>query len=415
MSETDQGVMLDGARAAGADPDKLRHAFGLLETWVDEGVLPGAAALVARGGQIAGEAYLGLADRARGRPATAGTIWSLASITKPVTATAVMLLVEQGALSLDTQVGSLLPEFLGAPASPFDRNLVTLRHLLTHCSGLPGFPPDNLALRRARRPLGDFIRSFARQPLLFAPGAAHYYSNCAIGLAAEIVGRSAAGALGQPVEEPAIRRYHEVVQWRILAPLGLTDTAIPAPADWSERVAWVEGTGQEGEDWEMANSAYYRGLGIPWGGLFSRPRELARLVDLFLPVAGGQPRAGGAGPRLLSPASARVMTSVQVAAPDAPPTLAPDLRDGAPPASVRERVEWGLGWDVKGGKRPHASGELTSPGTFAHTGASGTMVWADPATDTVCVLLTNMAARVGWADSPPRRAIFSNMVAAALE
>src|SRR5262245_24035510 len=116
-------VVVDGAEGVGLDAAALRRAFELLASWVEADVLPGAAALVTRGGQIAGEAYLGLANRAAGRTVDAGTIWSLASVTKPFTAGAVLLLVEEGRLSLDEPLYRMLPEFLdGQPSgesSPF--------------------------------------------------------------------------------------------------------------------------------------------------------------------------------------------------------------------------------------------------------------------------------------------------------
>jgi len=414
----ERGILVDGARGAGVDPDGLRRAFALLAGWVEAGNLPGAAALVARGGRIAGEAYLGLADRARGRPADSATIWGLASITKPVTATAVMQLVDTGQFSLDEPLHRLLPEFLDAPATPFDRQAVTPRHLLSHTSGLPGFSEDNLALRQAHRSLADFVRSFGRQPLFFAPGTAHLYSNPGILLAAETVGRTLDGTLGQAVDAPKVDRYHGLVHERILAPLGMAASSLRPPAEWDERIARVVGTGQEGRDYEMANTAYYRGLGIPWGGLFSRPRDLARFVDLFLPAAGGQQRlglAGGeAGPRLVAPATAAAMTTIQFAPPDAAPEVAATLRDGAVPAP-RLKVEWGIGWQIKGTKWLHAFGELTSAACFGHLGATGTMAWADPRADLVCVLLTNQAlASATWTERP-RMALFSNAVMAACE
>ena len=412
-----RGVLLDGARAAGMAPDALRRAFGLLEGWVEEGVLPGAAAVVTRGGLVAGEAYVGLASRPRRRPVDSGTIWSLASITKPFTATAVMLLVEAGAFSLDEPLQRLLPELLAAPETPFDRRAVTLRHALAHCSGLPGFSEDNLALRRAHRPLEDFVRSFARQPLLFAPGAAHYYSNVGILMAAEVVGRFLAGALGWEVETPSVTGLHSFVRDRILIAMGMDEAGFCPPVEWDERIAWVEGTGQEGQDWEMANSAYYRGLGIPWGGLYSSARNLARFVDLFLPGAGGSRRVGlilgERGTRVISSAAARAMVSTQFAPPDAPAELAPELRDSAPRVPPLPAVDWGIGWEIKGSKRPHWSGELTSPAAYGHLGATGTMVWADPATDVACVLLTNQALVSGWTRSRPRQAMLGNAVTAA--
>lgn len=412
---SERGLLLDGARAAGLDPDALLRAFGLLQGWVGDGTLPGAAALIARGGRIGAEAYLGLANRAERRLVDAATIWSLASITKPFTATAVMLLVEAGVLSLDEPLHRLVPEFLDAPGTPFDRRLVTLRHVLAHCSGLPGFSEDNLALRQAHRPLEDFVRSFGRQPLFFAPGTAHLYSNPGILMAAEAAARALVGTLGQRLEVPAIRRLHGLVHERILARLGMASSSMLPPPEWNERIAWVERTGQEGLDWEGANSAYYRSLGIPWGGMFSTPRELVRFVDLFLPAAGGRVRIGpAAGTILVSPATARAMTAVQFAPPDAPADLAPELRDAAARTPPLPAVEWGIGWEIKGTKRPHRSGELTSLATFGHAGATGTMVWADPELDVACVLLTNRTLVSGWTSERPRQALFSNAVMAAV-
>jgi CubicO group peptidase (beta-lactamase class C family) len=329
----------------------------------------------------------------------------------------VVLLVQDGRLSLDEPLAGLIPEFLDAPDTPFDRRAVTLRHVLSHCSGLPGFSPDNTELRRGHRPLEAFVASFGRQPLLFAPGTAHYYSNPGIVLAAEAVGRALAGTLGQPTDPAQVGRYHPFVHERLLAPLGMTWSSLLPPPSWDDRIAWVESTGQEGQDWEAANSRYYRSLGIPWGGLFSRPRELARFVDLFLPGAGGEPRLGSAdGARIrLSRASLRAMTTVQFAPPDAPADLAPELRDSAARTPPLPAVEWGIGWTIKGTKRPHFSGELASPHTYGHLGATGTMVWADPRDDVTCVLLTNRALGTGWASGTrPRQALFSNAVVGAV-
>jgi beta-lactamase class C len=329
-----------------------------------------------------------------------------------------MLLVERGLISLDEPLYQLVPEFLDAPVTPFDRGRVTLRHVLAHCSGLPGFSPDNLALRQAHRPLEDFVRSFGSQPLFFEPGTAHLYSNPGILLAAEVVGRALSGDIGTRVETPQVRRYHRFVQEEILTPLGMAASTLLPPETWDERIARVERTGQEGLDWEGANSAYYRSLGIPWGGMYSRPRELARFVDVFLPGAGGQARLGidvaAERPQLIAAAVAAAMTSVQFAPPEVGPDVAPDLRDLAPRLPPLPAVEWGIGWQVKGTKRPHFSGELTSPATFGHLGATGTMAWADPRADLVCILLTNRTLASGWTDERPRQAMFSNAVMAAV-
>ena len=399
-------IVLDGARDAGFDPDKLRRAFALLEAWAEGGIVPGAGALVTRGGATAGEAYCGVADRRSGRRVDEGTVWSLASVTKPFTAAAVMLLVEAGKLSLDEPLARVIPEFLEAPKTAYDRGRVTLRHVLSHSSGLPGFSEDNTELRKAHRPLEDFVRSFGRQALFFEPGSAHLYSNPGILMAAEAVGRGLTESIGKKLEGPAVGGYHGFVHERILAPLGMEASSLKPPDAWDERIAHVEGTGQQGMDYEMANSAYYRSLGIPWGGLFSTPRDLVRFVQHFAP------NASPSGP--LSRASRRAMTTIQFAPPDAPAELAPNQRDAAARTPALAAVEWGIGWEIKGSKRPHRSGELTSPATYGHAGATGTMVWGCPLTDVQCVLLTNQTLVSGWTTERPRQALFSNAVMAAL-
>jgi CubicO group peptidase (beta-lactamase class C family) len=108
------------------------------------------------------------------------------------------------------------------------------------------------------------------------------------------------------------------------------------------------------------------------------------------------------------------MTEIQFAPPDAPGDLAPELRDAAALHPPKPAIEWGIGWEVKGSKRPHRSGELTSARTYTHGGATGTFVWADPEVDVTCVVLTNRTLVSGWTTERPRLAMFGNAVVAAL-
>ncbi len=405
-------VDVAGAEAAGLDADALRRAFDLLAGWVGDGVVPGAAALVARHGRVAGTCYVGTADPHTNQPVDAATVFSLASITKPVTATAVMQGIERGWFALDEPVGALLPEFLVGPASgcdAADRTTVTVRHLLTHTSGLPGFSVANMRLRRRRALLADFVYSFQAAPLFFTPGTAHLYSNCGILLLAELVGRGNAGTLGQRGQPSAISHYHEHLHRQILDPLGMKAAWIPVPEAVWGRVAQVADTGQEGTTYEVANSAYYRQLGIPWGGLFAATADLARFTSIFMP--NGQQLADGN--RVLTAASRAAMTRIQVSVPPAAADAAPGLRDSGAEAPW-PRVEWGLGWEVKGRKTGHVSGDLTSPHTFSHIGVTGTLAWGDPVTGVMCILLTNRMQTSGWTTERPRRTLFSNAVMAAL-
>ena len=365
---------------AGLDAAQLARAFGLLGQWVEEGVLPGATALVARRGTVVGRAWLGNAAKPPGtRPIDAQTLFAAASITKPFTATAILELVERGLISLDQPVRELLPEFQ-APGT----EAITLRHFLTHTSGLPEYCEDNEAIRREQGGLDAFFQSYCRGTPRFAPGSAWAYSNYGFGLAGEVVSRVSG------------RDYHTVVAKEILAPLGMKTSYLRPPEAVWDRIAWVRLREEEASDHERYNSPYFRRLGIPWGGLYTTPDDLAVFAQAFL--------EGGtyAGRRILSPASVRAMTRNQLQAP-------------AGITAAWQAASWGLGWDVKGPKARHQSGALTSARTFGHTGSSGSMLWVDPERELVCVLIGTRVAESGWGDTPvPRRGLFSNAVVAAV-
>lgn len=271
--------------------------------------------------------------RAFGRAQSPDSVFLLASITKPMTAIGVMILADRGALSLDDKAQKFVPEFKGG-----DRSLITLRHLLTHTSGLPDMLADNTALRQRHAPIQDFVAGVCRTPLLFKPGTEVRYQSMGILLAAEIVERVAR----QPLRE--------FLRVNLFEPLGMRNTSlglggreisqtvicqVPEPSDW---------------DW---NSPYWRDFGAPWGGAHSTAPEVGKLMAAFLHPDG----------RVLRRETARSMIVNQTPGLNAP---------------------WGIGWMVK----PGNFGEACSPRTFGHYGATGTVAWADPETDTICVLLT---------------------------
>ena len=367
----------------GMDSAQLERAFELLRGWVEDGTLPGATALVARRGLVIGRRWFGDAVREpERRPIGPDTLFAVASVTKPFTATAIMQLVERGRFSIDQPVAELLPEFAGP-----GKDGITLRHFLTHTSGLPEYADDDDEIRRQHLGLDAFVRSYCRGRLLFPTGSQWSYSNYGFGLAGEIVARYGG------------RGYHAFVAEEILARLEMRDSYLQPPAEVWDRIAWVWLPGEPHTDHERYNSAYFRRLGIPWGGLYSTPEDLAVFAQTFL--------QGGAyqGHRIVSPATAREMSRDQ---------LSESIRDTSGVARWRA-ASWGLGWDVKGRKAPHNSGALTSSATFGHTGSSGSMVWADPSFDLVCVMIGTRLAESGWVDAPvPRRALFSNAVVAAV-
>src|SRR6266571_2999966 len=377
--------------SSGINENQLRRATGMVADWVGEGVVPGAALLVARGDHTVAAGCWGQADAKSGRVASTETLWSIASITKPVTATTVMACVDRGLLRLDAPIVESLPEF-GAPGDgrPW-RNKVTLRHLLTHTSGLAGFSRDNIALRQRHAPIDNFIASFLAEELHFRPGRWHLYSSVGYGLAAEMAGRALIASGAAPGATRSLQA-HELFTLDLLEKLGVADAAFRPGEPEQARSAWVESTGQEGLDWEIGNSRYYRSLGMPWGGLFTRARDVLAFIQAFLPSR----RA--ATSRVLSQAAAGGMTRQQVAPPEAPASLASTQRDITwdPTSKPRASVPWGLGWEVKGSEPGDYFGDLAHPTTFGHFGASGTIAWADPELDLAVVLLTNRAWVSRW-------------------
>ncbi len=381
---------------------RLDSAVGLVAGWVNEGVVPGAAFLVSRGDEVLVERYWGVADMDRNVPATANTLWSIASITKPVTAAAFMACVDRGMLSLDAPLNSVLPEFArDGDERPWRRD-VTPRHLLTHTSGLAGFSRDNLAMRKRRAPVDDFIASFTDEDVHFQPGRWHLYSSVGLGLIAECIGRKVRDGDGRAME----------AYWKftldLLHDLGVNNAVFLPDEEQQERIAWVESTGQEGLDWEIGNSKYFRSLGFPWGGLYVRARDLLTFVSAFLP---------GKDSKALSRAARMAMITQQVAPPEAPASVAPTQRDVTwdPTRPPRARVPWGLGWEVRGGESNDYMGDRSHPTAFGHYGASGSIAWADPEEGLAVVLLTNRAWQSWWPVHEARTARLANAIMTSLD
>lgn len=336
---------------------RLEAAASALSATVDSGQCTAASIVVTRGNAVV--LARGFGDR--GFPATstqpttdvhADTVFLLASITKPLTACAMLLLVERGLLSLDDPVEKHIPEFVGG-----DRPSVLVRHLLSHISGLPDMVPMNLELRRAHAPLSEFVADAVTCPLLFPPGTGFSYQSAGVLLAAEIIERIS----GLPLRD--------FEQKEIFNPLGMHHSALGLGKMQLEStvrigVGATAATNQREEEEYGGNSVYWRNQGHPWGGMHSTAEDLSILLRALL--------NGGSygGCTVWSPAAVHVMTTNQneVEVPNAP---------------------WGLGWGLRDSPVWTFFGELVSPTTFGHVGATGTVAWADPMSDVTCVILTN--------------------------
>ncbi len=276
-------------------------------------------------------------ERAFGKAMTPKAVFLLASITKPMTAAAIMILVDKGELALADRAGKYIPEFHGG-----DRDLITIRHLLTHTSGLPDMLPENTELRKRHAPLKDFVAGVYRTPLLFPPGSEVRYQSMGILLAAEIV------------ERITRRPLREFLREVLYAPLGMKTASLGLGGRRISETMLCQVAGDDDWNW---NSPYWRDLGAPWGGAHASAADVARFLEYFL-----KPDT-----RVLQPATAAAMIVNQNRGLNEP---------------------WGIGWMVKPGR----FGKACSARTYGHYGSTGTVAWADPESGLVSVLLTTRPA-----------------------
>jgi CubicO group peptidase (beta-lactamase class C family) len=354
--------------SAGMSAERLARAAGLLETETREGRVLAASILAARDGKIVLHKGFGRLGPAAGAPPVQpDTVYLLASITKPVTACALMLLVERGQVSLADPVQRYIPEFTGG-----HRGEVRVRDLLSHISGLPDMLPENIELRRAHAPLSAFVKGATQTPLLYRPRTGFQYQSMGILLAAEIV------------ERVAKMRLRDFEKREIFDPLGMKNSFLGMGGRRIEETAWCQGGGDTADAKRFgANSPYWRDMGHPWGGMHSTTTDLAILLQTFLD--------GGSygGVRLFSPATVAAMTRDQ---------------------NVGLNAPWGLGWGLATSPVWAYFGDLVSPRTFGHSGATGTVAWADPERRLLCVILTT---RPSGQDGGRLLRLVSNAVVAA--
>lgn len=311
----------------------------LLTQAIDDGAFPGAVALVARRDVIVCEVAVGRQTYDPQAPSIRNdSLFDLASLTKVcATAPTVLRLIDQGKLSLDTRVGTLLPEFR-AP----DKDTVTLRHLLTHTAGLAA----SRGYFRQLEGKAAIVAAAAGEDLVAQPGTTTIYSDLGLILLMACVEKVA----GLPFEVVARREVFEPLGMRsaLFATTGTPIEAVP-----TERCEW-RGTLVRGQAHD--ENAYAMGGVAGHAGLFATAEDVARLGIAFL----------GGGRRWLSPLLARQAIEA---------------------ANVVQGSSRALAWDTF---RPAGSGgSLLSARAFGHTGFTGTSIWCDPRTDLCIVLLTN--------------------------
>jgi CubicO group peptidase (beta-lactamase class C family) len=361
---------------AGLDPERLALIPARMKQLLDQHLGAGVVSLVMRHGVVGEFDAVGWQDIEAHKPMRTDSIFQIMSMTKPITAVGVMMLVEEGKLGLHEPVEKYLPEFRGQmlvaarnsdgtvllkkPSRP-----IVIRDLMTHTSGLPGAPPAGMKEldQKMDHTLAEAVLAYSQMPLEFEPGTKWQYSNSGIAV------------LGRLIEVTADEPYERFISERILQPLGMKDSFYFPPADKTDRIAMVyrhqngklvrAGAEILGGD----PSLYRKGAKYPAPefGLYSTAEDLSHFYQMML--------NGGTynGRRYLSRQAVDLMREVHTGN-IAPAGWIPLGGSG-----------YGLAWEVM--RDPISQLMMMPAGTYGHDGAFGTKGWIDPKDDLIRVMM----------------------------
>ena len=371
--------------SVGFSSERLGRVNKMMQGYIDKGKLASGLTMLARHGETFHFEPYGVLDLESGVPVERDTLFRIYSMTKPITSAAVMMLYEEGHFSLDDPVGKFIPEL--ASLKVYDgmgetgmrladqQQPVTIRHLLTHTSGLSyGFHQDSPVEEMYREAditppdgtLQEMVEKLGRLPLVTQPGTKWRYSF-------------ATDVLGYLVEVISGKPFDQFLQDGILDPLGMSDTSFFAPEEKLDRLATVYGASPNGKIVPFHNPLVDRHarphtLFSGGGGLVSTGADYMRFCQMLLNggVLGDQ--------RLLAPKTVEMMRSNH---------LADELKPfavGQSNASDAKGCGFGLGFRVVMDIAQH--GIIGSNGIYSWGGAASTVFWIDPQEDMVAILLT---------------------------
>jgi beta-N-acetylhexosaminidase len=331
---------------AGVDA-KLKPAYDVLDRAVADHAFPGGVLAVGLRGELQVRAFGRQTYDASSPAVTTDTIYDAASLTKAVaTTTLVATQVEAGRIALDLPVARYVPEWNAGP-TPEWRKRVTVRHLLTHSSGLPSHKDYFLTIHSER----EAIANICNEPLEYEPGAKTIYSDLGFIL------------LGEILERVTGRTVDQLARERIFAPLGMTNTLFKPPRTLASRIAPTEDDVTyrkrqlRGEVHD--ENAFAMGGAAGHAGMFATAPDLAAFCQMLLNggIYGHQ--------RLLTRATLAQFIALQ-------------------PLAANTRT---LGWMVP--TTDSTSGHYFSARSFGHLGFTGTSIWIDPDRQLFVILLTN--------------------------
>jgi CubicO group peptidase (beta-lactamase class C family) len=331
-----------------------------MRRFIDAKEIAGAVTMVATPDAVVHLDAAGSAALIPREPMRPDSIFWIASMSKPVLGTLLLMLQDEGLLSVDDAVEKYLPEFKELKTKDGTPAKLVIRHLLTHTSGMGEITP---AQARESKKLADVIPLYVAKPVAFTPGSKWAYCQSGINTG----GRIAEVVTGKPLDK--------LLKERLFDPLGMKDTTFYLTEEQLTRLAKSYRRSDKG-DLDETPVAFLNGKSpvstdrfpAPNGGLFSTASDYARFCQMVL--RGGEL----GGKRFLKPETVKLMTTVRTE----------DLKTGFTPGNG-----WGFGWCIV--REPQGITAMLSPGSFGHGGAYGTQAWIDPAKKRIYILMVQRA------------------------
>ena len=346
-----------------AEPPKLPAVGRAMEEMMGQKEIAGAVTVVVSKKKILHRDAAGFADVAKKRPMTEDTLFWIASMTKPVTGVAILMLQDEGKLKVSDPVAKYLPEFANLKTPSGQPANLTITQILTHTSGLGEAPRDEA---QKARTLADLVPMWLAASMQFEPGAKWSYCQSGINAAARIV------------EVVSGMSFDAFLQKRIFDPLGMKDTTFYPTEEQRDRL--VTAYAKKKESGELEAVAPRDDFGTKErppqgnGGLFSTGPDYARFCQMLLN------NGSLGGKKYLSTKAMKFLKTPQTG--EMPTGFFQSDTFGNRGANYG----WGLGTCVL--KKPHEGvAEVLSPGSFGHGGAWGTQAWIDPVKGVAYILM----------------------------
>jgi CubicO group peptidase (beta-lactamase class C family) len=370
------------ARAdAPASPGRLPAVSQRMSEFIAASEVAGAVTMVVSADKVLHLDAVGHADIAAAAPMRPDSIFWIASMTKPMTGVAVMMMAEEGKLSLDDPISKHIPELCDLKTSDGKTHPITIRHLLTHTAGMGEASRDE---SKSATTLAQMIPVYASKPLAFEPGTQWRYCQSSINTAARIV------------EITSGQTFDQFLEKRLTGPLGMKDTTFYLTDDQLPRLVKTYRKEQNqlkpGENFILYGKPPTSRDRFPAanGGLFSTAPDYARFCQMLLNNGSLD------GKQYLKPETVKVLTSLHTA----------DLKTGFTPGNG-----WAIGFCLI--RQPQGVTAALSPNSFGHGGAHGTQAWIDPVKRRAYILMVQRA-NFPNADASDVRKVFQDTAAAAL-